>query len=271
MKFSVLMSVYHKENPTFLVEALDSISKHQTLAPDEYVIVKDGKLTKKLDDIIDAFSRKANTKIVTLETNSGLGIALSKGVEVCSYETIARMDGDDISFPERFEKQMDYLKKNPDISFLSAHVDEFSTGTDSINGVRKVPIDNAAILQFAKSRNPMNHMAVVFRKKDVLSAGNYQTFHGYEDYYLWVRMIMRGCKGANLDESLIWARVGNNMLSRRQGIKFFRQEIKLQRRFYEMGFINSATLLKNILTRAFPRLFPIWALSFVYRTLRNNK
>jgi glycosyltransferase involved in cell wall biosynthesis len=265
------MSVYYKENPKFLHEALDSIYVNQTMKPDEYVIVKDGKLTEELDKIIYDFSLKTNTKIVNLETNSGLGVALSKGVEACTHEIIARMDGDDIAFPERFEKQLNYLKSHANVSFLSAHIDEFSDETDSINGIRKVPIDEISILHFAKSRNPMNHMAVMFRKKDVLSAGNYQTFHGYEDYYLWVRMLMNGCIGVNLDESLVWARVGNNMLSRRQGIKFFKQEIKLQRKFYEMEFINSATLLKNILTRALPRLFPIWALSFVYKTLRNKK
>ncbi|HJF35399.1 MAG TPA: glycosyltransferase, partial [Clostridium perfringens] len=126
MKFSVLMSVYHKENPEFLKEALDSVI-NQTVQPTEIVIVKDGKLTKELDDAIDMYikNNEGLFNILELETNCGLGVALSKGINVCKYDIIARMDSDDISDKYRFEKQLDVFKKNQKIDIVGSNIAEF--------------------------------------------------------------------------------------------------------------------------------------------------
>lgn len=114
----------------------------------------------------------------------------------------------------------------------------------------------------------MNHMAIMFRKSAVLYAGSYQPFHGYEDYYLWVRMFLAGFRAANSNENLVFARIGNNMIARRQGLRFFKEELRLQGEFINIGFINRLEWVQNILLRAFPRLMPIFALKLIYRTLR---
>ena len=96
-KFSVLMSVYHKDDPTYLDTALNSLTE-QTAVPDEIVLVKDGPVSQQLEEVIDAFHKKfCNLKIVALEKNSGLGNALNQGLKHCSHELVARMDSDDIS------------------------------------------------------------------------------------------------------------------------------------------------------------------------------
>ena len=109
MKFSVLISSYCKDDPAELSVALKSVWDDQSVKPSEIVIVKDGPLTAQLDAVIDGFAESAPVKIVPLPENRGLGRALAIGVEHCSCELIARMDGDDISMPDRFEKQLSFM------------------------------------------------------------------------------------------------------------------------------------------------------------------
>lgn len=270
MTLSVLMSVYYKEKPEYLQQALKSIWDDQTVKPDEIVIVKDGPLTEGLNFVIENYCITAPIKILQLEKNMGLGNALSYGIQLCKNEIIARMDSDDISLPDRFFKQWEYLNDHPEISIISSNIDEFEFDVNKITATRKVPQSHEEIVKFAKSRNPMNHMAVMFRKQDVIKAGNYQAFNGYEDYYLWIRMFQLGFKGANIPESLVKARIGNNMIARRQGIDYFKQELKLQTTFYKIGFINFFYFMKNIFCRALPRLLPPLYLEKIYKLIRKK-
>lgn len=267
-KFSVLLSIYYKETPSYLSLALYSIWENQNQRPSEIVIVKDGSLTEELDQVIDTFSKIAPVKCLSLDKNYGLGIALAKGVEQCTNEIIARMDTDDIAQPDRFEKQVNFLLKHPEYDVVGSNIAEFNQSANDIVSYRKVPEKANEIALFAKRRNPMNHMSVVFRKEAVINAGNYIPFPGYEDYYLWVRMLQNGSKFYNIQENLILARIGNNMLARRQGKEFFMQELKLQKKFYKIGFLNRFDYFLNVLLRATPRLFPISGLKYVYKTLR---
>ena len=96
MNLSVLLSVYNKENPSYLAKSLDSIFS-QTLFPTEVILVKDGPLYNELDSVIDLYvSRYPNLKVFSLLTNQGLGKALNEGLKHCSYDIVARMDTDDM-------------------------------------------------------------------------------------------------------------------------------------------------------------------------------
>lgn len=123
IQFSVLISVYKKEKAEYLKQALQSVI-NQTLKPTEVVIVKDGILTKELDECIEDFQRQHPKlfKILTFKENRGLGLALRDGVKACKYEYIARMDSDDISKPDRFEKQFGYLQKHPETTLLGTWI-----------------------------------------------------------------------------------------------------------------------------------------------------
>ncbi|MCG6191230.1 glycosyltransferase [Maribellus maritimus] len=266
--FSVLLSVYSKEKPEYLEKALQSIWDNQTVRPAEIVLVKDGPLTKGLEDLINSHLNDKPLKIIPLKNNVGLGRALAIGLEHCSYEIVARMDADDIAAKDRFKKQLEYFEYFPDTALLSSDIAEFDVDPSLIKSIRSLPKTHDKIIQFAKRRNPMNHMAVMFRKSAVIEAGNYQAFQGYEDYYLWVRMLQKGFRSANLDENLIYARVGNNMISRRQGLHFFKEELRLQKEFLNIHMINHFEYLRNIILRAFPRLMPVFVLKIIYKTLR---
>ncbi len=265
MKFSVLMSVYKKENPLFLIEALDSVI-NQTLQPNEIVLVKDGPLTEKLDQVINDYKKKYSNlfNIICLETNQGLGIALQKGVLSCNYELIARMDTDDIARQDRFEKQINYLKNNPDIDILGSSITEFDNNPDQILSKRIVPTSHISILKFAQQRNPMNHQTVIYRKQCVLKAGNYKDFLWFEDYYLWGRMLSKNFKFANIDEMLVNVRAGKSMLARRKGLKYLKQEILLQKTFLDINFISVNIFIKNITFKSLLRLSNDTIRNFIY-------
>jgi len=267
IKFSVLISVYHKENPDFFRLALESIWFHQTLKPSEIILVCDGPLTKELDHVIEIFGLSAPLKVCSLEKNSGLGIALQKGLSICSNELIARMDSDDISVPERFEKQVQYMTDHPETDIAGANIAEFKKSPDKICSHRRLPYKSDELICFAKKRNPLNHMTVVFKKTAVIEAGNYQPFHGYEDYHLWIRMLQKGSVIVNIPEDLVLVRIGNKMHSRRNGIKLFKQELKLLKELERINFLTNRGYYQNLLFRAFPRLLPVWGIKILYKVL----
>lgn len=267
MNFSVLISVYDKENPKYLKAALESIWNQQTLRPSEIVLVKDGVLTPELNEVIDEFNSIAPLKICKLDQNHGLGYALAIGLDFCSNDMVARMDSDDISCPNRFEKQISLMSRYPELDILGTNIAEFQNQGDTVCSHRRLPSQFSEIKSFAKKRNPLNHMSVLFRKSAVIGAGNYQPFFGYEDYYLWIRMLRNGSIIGNIPEDLVLARVGNNMFARRHGIRFFRQELRLQKELLKMDFLTFWEYSRNIFLRAFPRLFPVWGLKLVYKFL----
>ena len=137
-KVTVLMSVYYKEKPDYLIACLDSML-NQTYLPDEIVLVKDGPLTDELDSVIEEYVGKAPQvfRLVPLSENVGLGKALAIGVEASSHQLIARMDTDDIAIPERLEKQRNYFIENPATSIVGSNIIEFEGTIENIERVSK--------------------------------------------------------------------------------------------------------------------------------------
>lgn len=270
MKFSVLMSSYIKDKPEELQLALKSIWDDQSVKPAEIVMVKDGALTPELDAVIDEFSRRAPVKIVALPQNGGLGRALAVGLTHCSYDYVARMDGDDISLPDRFEKQCNYIIAHPEVAICGGIIREFFGCVDNSIGKRVLPLRDIEIRQFVKKRNPFSHVSVFFRKENVLLAGNYQHLSGYEDYWLWCRILAAGGVGANLPDELVLVRAGENMLKRRRGWIFVCSEVKLAVGMYKIGILSFPEMCRNLILKTTVRLLPVWALKMVYSFLREK-
>lgn len=261
------MSVYGQEKPERLKIALESIWEKQTLKPSEIILVEDGPLTEALDRVVDRFKIIAPIKVISLERNHGLGYALAHGLSYCRHELVARMDSDDLSKPDRFEKQIRFMDEHPDTDIAGTNIEEFDHRPDVIRSHRRLPSGFTEIKAFSKKRSPLNHMTVVFKKAAVLKAGNYQPFHVYEDYHLWVRMLQNGAKMANIPEDLVTARLDDSQLIRRHGNYIFKQELKLQKEMYQLRFLNRWEYYRNLVTRAFPRLLPFWALKLIYKVL----
>lgn len=266
MKFSLLMSVYHKDSPSAFKEALDSLV-NSVVGPDEVVLVEDGPLGDDLQSVISSFSNKLPVKNVKLANNVGLGKALSIGLRECSYEWVARFDSDDICHPARFQTQVAVIQQHESIDIIGTAIAEFESSKDDIHAYRKPPINHDEIVEYAKSRNPFNHMTVMYRKSKVLEAGNYQDNYLYEDYALWVRMINSGAITANVPKVLVYARAGNGMEIRRGGLKYAKSELSAQIEFYKLGFISKYQLCKNLIIRIPVRLLPGGIRKSVYRNL----
>jgi len=274
MSFSVLMAVYEKENPRYLNEALCSIWDKQTLKPGQIVLVKDGPLTAELDDCITKWREKLSDllSIVELLENVGLGAALNRGLQQCQYELVARMDSDDVSLPNRFERQIDFFRLNPDVVLLSGYISEFKSDPDDIYNIRKVPIDTHVIIKYLKWRNAFNHMTVIFKKSVVLSVGGYNDKLTYfEDYDLWIRLVQAQYKGSNIPEVLVNVRIGNDMIGRRHGLAYAKKELSFFSLQKERGFISRSEYCLLILLRIPLRLIPKNMLICLYQFLRYRK
>ena len=202
MRFSVLMSVYKNEKVDFFKQAMDSVLS-QTLPPEEIVLIRDGQVPEELQMAIDEYIVRYSQLFtyIPLEENKGLGNALMLGVEKARNELIARMDTDDICVLDRFEKQIRFMEENPQVDMVGANIAEFTKMPENIIDYRTVPSTHEQIIDLMKSRNPFNHMTVVFRKQSILNAGNYQSFYLFEDWYLWLRMYLQGCKFANFEDA----------------------------------------------------------------------
>ncbi len=270
MKFSVLMSIYHKEKAEYFNHAMQSVWDKQSIKPNEIVLVQDGKLTDELYKAIEQWQEKIGDvfKTVALEMNVGLGDALNEGIKYCSYELIARMDTDDISLQDRFEKQLKAFEEK-DIDICSSWVSEFEDDKNEIVSYRKLPEFHDDIIKFSKLRCPINHPAVMYKKNAVQNAGGYQKMMWFEDYYLWARMILNGAKFYNVQEPLVNMRAGYSQLERRSGLKYALSEFELLREFYHIGFLNFFKFLRNIIVRFVSRLFPKNILKLVYKKIRN--
>lgn len=248
IKFSVSISVYNKDNPEYFSEALHSIY-NQTLVPDEVVLVVDGPVPEKIKNIINTYEVSKFMKVVWLKDNVGHGNARRIGFVNCSNEYVAIMDSDDICVKERFEKQIDCFRDNKDLSIVGGSIVEFIEDVSSVIGKRSIPSNHNDIVKYMKSRCPFNQMTVMFKKSDVESSGGYLDWYHNEDYYLWIRMYQNSCKFFNLQDVLVYARVGEDFYNRRGGWKYFVSESKLQRYMYNNGIIHLSLFLGNIFIR----------------------
>jgi len=270
MKLSVLMSVYARESPAFFRQSLDSIAA-QTLPADEVVIVEDGPLGEELKAVIASYKSCLPIVSLRLPANVGLGAALREGLNVCRGEYVARMDSDDICVPERFWTQMNFLKRNPCVDVVGGTWVEFDEDPSRPHSMRVLPAQGPELLRYARFRNPINHPVVIFRKASVLAAGSYQSYLDFEDYHLFARMLMLGYSLYNMDEILLYHRVGNGMMTRRGGYAYFKRDIAFQFYLYRIGLLNVFGCVRNILLRAPIRLTPGVLRALCYRLLLRRR
>lgn len=267
-KYSVLMSVYKKDSPEYLQIALKSIYEQQSIKPDEIVIVVDGPIPENLRKVLDSFKKDKEkiVKIIQQEQNKGLGEALKKGTEYCTGDYIFRMDSDDISVFDRFEKQINYIEKHSNIDVLGGNIAEFQKSIDEENKrLRVCPMNHEDIVKMGKKRNPMNHVTVCIKKEALVNSGGYQSLLYLEDYYLWLRMIVNNCKLENLNETLVLVRVGNGFEGRRSTKKHIEGWRTLQNFMKKNKMIN---FLEAKLNMIYIRVFvstPPWIKKIIYK------
>lgn len=231
--YSVLMSLYKKEHPEYLRLALDSMI-NQTVKPDEIVLVEDGPLTDELYKVVEEY--KDHLTIVINEKNLGLGLALNEGLKVCRNELVARMDTDDISKSDRFEKQLRRFEEKPELVIVGSYIDEFVDTPDNIISQRRVPTDSQSIYQYAKKRSAFNHPTVMYRRSAVLAEGGYNDLKRNQDVDLFGRMLFKGYKAENINEALLWFRSSDELAVRRKSWENTKSYIATIKKFWKMGY-----------------------------------
>lgn len=269
LRFSVLMSVYRKDVPTHLKQALDSIVD-QTSLPNEIVCVKDGLLSQDLNNLLTEFQKinnhKINIKIIDLPVNKGLANALNVGLQYCNFDWIARMDSDDISENKRFELMREFIAQNPNLDVVGSQIIEFSDNNNKLFK-RHVCLSHDDIVKDLKYRCPMNHVTVFIKKKSLIKSGLYKKVL-LEDYDLWIRMYLCGFRFGNIDKYLVRVRADIDLMSRRSGLNYFKGEYRIQKLMKSKNIIGLSRFTINIIKRGFVRFLPNKLLKKLYLLTR---
>jgi len=266
------MSIYKSDVPEYVQIAFDSML-NQTRLPDEIVVVADGPVPASLKQVIDNLqltidNLKLPVEVAYLpqEKNRGLGEALRIAVEHAKYDYLARMDSDDICLPDRFEKQMKCFEEDPELSLVGGMITEFVDTPDNIVNERRLPLEDADIKKFMRSRCGVNHVTVIFKKEDLLKAGNYRSDYRQEDYYLWARMMKVGCKFRNIPDVVVNVRSGYDQFARRSGWNYYLDHCAIFRFMYREGLISFPRLVYNYVVRGIIQgLMPNWLRTWTYQ------
>ena len=268
--YSVLMSVYIKENPAYLSESLESMLT-QTVPPSDFVLVCDGKLTDELNVIVKSFESEYSGifNSVRLIENVGTGLAANAGIKACKYDLIAKMDSDDVCLPERCQKQLLMFLKNPKLDMVGAYIEEFDNDTGKSIAVKKTPVTHKEILKYAKRRNPFNNQTLIFKKSMAEKVGGYTNRKRCEDYEFVTKMLMAGAVGENLPEVLVKYRVSKDNLKRRKNWANTKSFIKVRKNLFKSGFSNIFDFLipciAQLLLFILPERFTAWIYKHLLR------
>ncbi len=267
--YSVLMTMYRKDDPAFAKLGIDSMLS-QTHKTDDFVLVCDGPLTEELDGMLSTYQENhpGLFNIVRLPENVGLGKALKSGVLLCKNELIARMDNDDISKPERCQCEVRYLMEHPDCVLVGAHMNEFDTDPEKPIRVKRVPIGFDRIKEYARRRNPFNHSTVMFRKSAILEAGNYSEMRTNQDVEFWIRLLNRGYRCENIDQILVDFRFDGNTLERRKEWKNSKLMIQVWKQFLRNKYCSRWDYIVVKWVQIAIYLMPKKLLNWVYDNLR---
>lgn len=226
--FAVLMGFYYHNDPLLFEVAVDSIFSN-TLQPSQFVLVADGPLSEGLERSLKSLQQRYSNRIdlLRLPVNVGHALALNAGLQYITLPWIVRADVDDFNLPHRFAALATLLASQPELELMSSAILEIDATGQPI-AIKSVPCSESEIHQYAKTRNPFNHMAAAYRREAVLACGGYPNVHLREDYALWCYLLARRSPVANTSEVLVHATAGRDMYHRRGGWRYAKAEWKLQ-------------------------------------------
>lgn len=212
-KVSVIMGIYNCQDT--LEEAIESII-NQTYKNWEIIMCDDASTDNTWDIAIRyAEAKPKQIKVLRNCTNRGLNYTLNKCLKEVDGEFVARMDGDDISYPERFEEEVSALNKNGDIHIVSSDMEFFDrNGIWGRTYVEKNPTNKSFL-----NSTPFCHAACMVRKEAYLAVEGYSVSKNLlrvEDYHLWIKMYEKGFRGINIQRPLYQMRDDRNAQGRRK-------------------------------------------------------
>ena len=268
-KIGVILPIYKGDEEGFVKQAVNSILL-QSYQEFNIFIGLDGPVTDDVRSYIDSIEEHPQIKIVRSSDNRGLACNANDLIreaikEECEY--YARMDADDISMPDRFEKQIHYLEDHPDIDCVGTWAIEITS--DGKEFYRKrMPLNHEECLDFFMKRDCVIHPSVMFRKSYIEKAGMYPTDTYYcEDTMMWTQGFANGCRFANIPEYLYKFRLNEGFFSRRRGWKHAKSILLLRWRVNKLLHFPIKAYLYAILY-AFAKMMPTFLLKVLYRVAR---
>ncbi len=269
LAFSIVMSVYKNDKLLFLKDSISSVL-NQTVKPSELLIVLDGKVPTDILMFLNNIQQQEEIiKLIQLECNAGLANALNVGVRKSKFDIIARMDADDICLEDRFEKQISFMLDN-DYDVIGGQIIGFGEDLNDLIPRRKVPSVHSEIIENMKYRASFNHPTVLFKKTAFELVGGYNINIFPEDHDFFVRLSLKGCKMGNIDDCVLYYRMGKDpsaFLKRRHGFSFAKNEFKLLKNFYKIGFLSKIEFLKNVILKIPIRVMPFPIFKWIYMKL----
>lgn len=234
-KVSVVMATYNGQK--FIKEAIDSIL-NQTLKEFEFIIVDDGS-TDATAQIIQSYTDE-RIQYIKKEKNSGISDSLNIGISKARAQYIARMDDDDVSMPNRLEKQVNLMKNNERVIFCG------STVTDKDSKTLPTPEHHEDILLKLLFSNPIFHPTVMIRRNLLLENTYSSVAVPSEDYDLWSRLIFKG-EFYQIQEPLLYCRIHQTSITaRKRHVQLQKNIVIVSELFDKLGFNNLHEHDKNL-------------------------
>ncbi|BDD06974.1 glycosyltransferase [Aureibacter tunicatorum] len=262
------MSIYKGDSLPYIKESIKSVL-HQTFSSFDFLIKIDGFISTEVNDYLNSIDDK-RVNLFFRNENKGLAHSLNELIEYGlkkDYQFFIRMDADDISLPERFQKQIEFMESNLDIDCCGTwlkEIDEFENEFFE----KKMPVTSDECKAFFKKRNCMNHPTVVIRRTFFEKAGLYPTNTILaEDMMLWTKGHELGLKFYNIPEYLILFRVTDSFYVRRRGVKYaysiLKNRIEINKRL-GFGFDADIYAILNFVVKSMPPFI----IKYLYKTAR---
>ena len=265
-KVTVLMPVYNGE--LFLCQAIDSILQ-QTFSDFEFLIINDGSWDNSVE-IIASYD-DPRIRVVTNKKNLNLRVTLNKGLKLARGQYIARMDCDDVSFPERLARQISFMETHPSIGVLGSAV-YIINSQGKLLGKTQFPKEHHLIHWALSFYCPMVHPTVMMRKDLIVNEGGYNTEMAHaEDYDLWCRLI-RKTRFANLEDGLLGLRKHHHNISEIHSSVHLQMVLNVHRKHLheELGENLTFPELEGIRFRQFESFLQQWeTANLILRLYRN--
>lgn len=218
---TVVMAVYNKERADHLYNALQSVTVAQTLQPQQIILVEDGALSRSLRAVVNYWQRRLGERMLILKNRQNVGLtkSLNRAITRANCSLIARMDSDDVSLPDRFERQVRFLRNHPDTAIVGGAIEEFSEDTQKVK-VRQYPLTHDKIVGSIHRHSPLAHPAVMMRRKIFTCGVRYdERCRTSQDIALWFEAIERGWRMANIKDVVLRFRCDKSTYARRSASK----------------------------------------------------
>lgn len=270
---AVVLPVYKNDKVPYIQLSLGSIIR-QTYKDIHLYIGVDGPVGEDVENCLRVFSKEDNISVYWFEENRGLAIVLNELLDICiknGYKYIARMDADDISLPNRLEKQIVYLQQHPEIDVVGGAIDEIDEEGKRRGKIIMYPETPEKCKSFFSKRNPHAHPAVLFRKSffDKLNGKMYRPeYRQNQDTMLWYDGFMHGTIHANIPDVVLKFRMTDNLFKkRRNGWKFAKKQLKDRLKInHDLKYGFGANLFAYAMFLML--VSPAWVKKIAYRVFR---